>query len=83
MTAQADKPVPLSQDELATIAKFLPAGSTILGGIHASGGGSVAFTGGDCVTVIYADDNHGIRKCQVCGSGTDYEIKDDHQVGTW
>ena len=85
MTDQADKPIPLSQDELTTIGKVLPAGSTILGGVRSSnkGSGASTFHAGDCVLVFYCDDNHGIHRAEVCGGGTDYEIVSDEVVGSW
>jgi hypothetical protein len=83
MKVQADKPIALSKDELAARSRALPEGSTPIGGVYLSKRDSMTFHAGDCVIVIYADDNHGIHRCQVCGSGTDYEIYDDEIVGSW
>jgi hypothetical protein len=79
------KAVPLSQDELTTIGRFLPTGSTVLGGVHLSNRSSEAgtFHAEDCVIAIYALDDHTIHQCQVCGGGDHYEISGDTVVGSW
>jgi hypothetical protein len=82
MEEKGSKPVPLSQDELTTLGKFLPTGTTILGGIRGTGS-SLTINAEPCVLVFYGNDDHTIHKCKMCGSGDSYEISDDTVVGSW
>jgi hypothetical protein len=77
-TYKSEKPVTLSQAELTTIGRLLPAGATLVGGVvlssdrktHLSASSGASVTGGNCVDVIYALDDHTIHSATICGSGS-------------
>ena len=89
---RADRPTPVPQSELTTIAELLQDGAQILLSVmlaypSASQGGPSDSpsncVSGPCVLVIYAPDDHTIHHAEVCGSGTSYEICSDVVAGHW
>jgi hypothetical protein len=86
----AERPTLVPQDELSEIAKFLPQGAIILGGVKLSNEVAAqvpdqvaARVSGPCVLVFFPLDDHTIHRAEVCGSGTHYEITSDVVVGHW
>ena len=81
------KPVLLSQAQLTKLGAYLPAGATLIGGVvlskqrAASSSGTANIEDAECVQVIYATDDGDIRIATICGSGSDFEISDDHSIG--
>jgi hypothetical protein len=84
------KPVLLSQTQLTTLRPYLPAGATVIGGVvlssrakqrAASSSGTANIELAECTQVIYATDDGDIRSATICGSGSDFEITDDHSIG--
>jgi hypothetical protein len=84
------KPVLLSQTQLTELGAYLPAEATLIGGVvlssrakqpAASSSGTANTERAECVQVIYATDDGDIRSAIICGSGSDFEITDDHSIG--
>ena len=79
----ADRPEPLTAERLTELAPVLPAGAIVLGGLPSSVAAGPRDAGSDCVIVVYAQEDHTIHHATVCGSGTHFEITDDHVTGHW
>jgi hypothetical protein len=79
---RAERPTLVPQSEFDAIAKVLPEGAVLLGGVKASY--EVAEDApGPCVIIVFALNDHTIHHAEVCGSGTHYEITSDVVVGHW
>jgi hypothetical protein len=86
----AERPTLVPQYELSEIAKSLPEGAVVLGGVKLSDEAATqapdqvaARVSGPCVLVFSAADDHTIHRSEICGSGTHYEIISDTVVGHW
>jgi hypothetical protein len=82
----AQRPTPVLPARLTTMAKFLPAGATTIGGLVLSYEKTNSLTERlqECVLVIYALDDHTIHESQMCQTGpNEYEITGDSVIGTW
>jgi hypothetical protein len=80
-----DKPTPLEQDQLRSLAKVLPVGAKLIGGVsfgkqdRPCGPDAPAEPSSDappyeCVLVIYDGPDGKVWIGEICGGGHDYEI---------
>lgn len=83
----AEKPIPLSQDELNTFSKLISVPSTMLGGVQKSTEKTlVENAGAKCAIVIYAadDGSHEIRSVEMCEvKPGHFELGQEKVTGHW